>query len=41
MAGYGVIKGLIREYDFVILDQLSHNCLQEGINAATKNIKKF
>lgn len=41
MAGYGVIKGLVREYDFVILDQLSHNCLQEGINAATKNIKKF
>lgn len=41
MAGYGVIKGLIREYDFIIMDQLSHNCLQEGSNAATKNIKKF
>lgn len=41
MAGYGVIKGLVREYDFIIMDQLSHNCLQEGSNAATKNIKKF
>jgi glycine C-acetyltransferase len=41
MAGFGVIKGLIREYDFIIMDQLSHNCLQEGSNAATKNIKKF
>jgi glycine C-acetyltransferase len=41
MAGYGVIKGLIRENDFIIMDQLSHNCLQEGSNAATKNIRKF
>jgi glycine C-acetyltransferase len=41
MAGFGVIKGLIREHDFIIMDQLSHNCLQEGSNAATKNIKKF
>lgn len=23
------------------MDQLSHNCLQEGSNAATKNIIKF
>jgi glycine C-acetyltransferase len=41
MAGFGVIKGLVREHDFIIMDQLSHNCLQEGSNAATKNIKKF
>ena len=41
MAGFGVIKGLIRENDFIIMDQISHNCLQEGSMAATKNIKKF
>jgi glycine C-acetyltransferase len=41
LAGYGVIKGLVRDYDFVIMDQLSHNCLQEGANAATKNVIKF
>lgn len=23
------------------MDRLSHNCLQEGSNAATKNIHKF
>jgi glycine C-acetyltransferase len=41
MAGFGVIKGLVRPNDFIIMDHLSHNCLQEGANAATKNIKKF
>lgn len=41
LAGFGVIKGLIREYDYVIMDRLSHNCLQEGANAATKNVIKF
>ena len=41
MAGFGVIKGLIRENDFIIMDSISHNCLQEGSMAATKNIKKF
>jgi len=25
----------------VVMDRLSHNCLQEGANAATKNIHKF
>lgn len=41
LAGFGVIKGLVKEYDHIIMDQLSHNCLQEGSNAATKNIQKF
>lgn len=41
LAGFGVIKGLIRDYDYVIMDNLSHNCLQEGANAATKNVIKF
>ncbi|CAD8074028.1 unnamed protein product [Paramecium sonneborni] len=38
LAGYGVVKGLIRPYDFVIMDELCHNCLTEGAHAATKNV---
>lgn len=41
LAGFGVIKGLVKEDDHIIMDQLSHNCLQEGANAATKKIQKF
>jgi 7-keto-8-aminopelargonate synthetase-like enzyme len=37
-AGYGVLRGLIRSSDHIILDSLSHTCLQEGANAATRNI---
>ena len=41
LAGFGVIKALIKDQDHVIMDRLSHNCLQEGAMAATKNIHKF
>jgi glycine C-acetyltransferase len=41
LAGYGVITGLVKEYDHIIMDQLSHNCLVEGARAATKNITRF
>jgi len=37
-AGYGVVKGLVRPDDWVIMDVLSHACLQEGAKAATSNI---
>lgn len=37
-AGYGVIKGLVRPEDHVVLDGLAHACLQEGANSATKNV---
>lgn len=37
-AGYGVIKGLIRPSDHVVMDVLSHACLQEGANSATPNV---
>ncbi len=37
-AGYGVIKGLIRPYDHVVMDGLSHACLQEGAYSATPNV---
>lgn len=40
-AGYGVIKGLVRSFDHIVMDCLSHTCLQEGANAATKNIYQF
>lgn len=37
-AGYGVVTGLVRPGDVVILDQLAHACLQAGVAAATPNI---
>ena len=38
-AGYGVIKGLVRPNDHVVLDALAHACLQEGANSATANVR--
>ena len=40
-AGFGVVKGLVREYDHIVMDTLAHACLQEGANAATKNITRY
>ena len=40
-AGYGVIKGLVRSSDHIVMDTLSHVCLQEGANAATRNVYQF
>jgi glycine C-acetyltransferase len=40
-AGYGVIKGLVRGTDHIVMDALAHTCLQEGANAATRNIYLF
>jgi len=37
-AGYGVIKGLVRPSDHVVMDGLSHACLQEGAYSATANV---
>ena len=37
-AGYGVIRGLVRSADHIVMDALAHVCLQEGANAATRNI---
>jgi glycine C-acetyltransferase len=41
MGGYGVINSLVRPYDHVVMDYVSHNCLQEGAISATRNIKRF
>jgi 7-keto-8-aminopelargonate synthetase-like enzyme len=40
-AGFGVIKGLVRSTDHIVMDALSHACLQEGAAAATKNVFLF
>jgi len=40
-AGYGVIKGLVRSSDYIVMDCLAHACLQEGAAAATQNISLF
>lgn len=40
-AGFGVIKGLVRSADHVVMDMLAHSCLQEGANAATSNVHLF
>ena len=40
-AGYGIIRGLVRSSDHIVMDTLSHTCLQEGANAATRNIYQF
>lgn len=40
-AGYGVIKGLVRSADHIVMDALAHTCLQEGAHAATHNLSLF
>ena len=40
-AGFGVIKGLVRPSDHIVMDALSHACLQEGAQAATRNVHLF
>lgn len=39
-AGYGVIAGLVRRRDVIIIDQLAHNCLQAGANVC-QNVHSF
>lgn len=40
-AGFGVVKGLVRSCDHIVMDALSHACLQEGAQAATRNVHLF
>ena len=39
-AGYAVIAGLVRPDDHVVMDQLSHACLQQGACAATRHVHR-
>jgi 7-keto-8-aminopelargonate synthetase-like enzyme len=40
-AGFSSIAGLARPDDVVLMDMLSHNCLQEGARHATTHVYKF
>ncbi len=40
-AGYGVIRALVRPGDHVVMDALSHACLQEGARNATGHVSLF
>ena len=40
-AGFGVLAGLVRNDDMILMDSYSHNCLFEGARHATANICKF
>jgi glycine C-acetyltransferase len=37
-AGYGAVQGLVRSHDHIVMDVLTHNCMQEGARATTRNI---
>jgi glycine C-acetyltransferase len=39
-AGFGSIAGLVRPYDYIVLDKLAHACLQAGSFAATPRVVK-
>lgn len=39
-AGYGVIAGLVRRKDVILIDQLAHNCLQAG-TAVSQSVHRF
>lgn len=41
LAGFGVIKGLVKDYDHVVIDEFADNSFFEGARAATKNVHKF
>jgi|GWRWMinimDraft_5_1066013.scaffolds.fasta_scaffold40929_1 glycine C-acetyltransferase len=40
LAGYGTAKCLVKDYDYVIIDEFVENSLFEGAYAATKNVHK-
>jgi glycine C-acetyltransferase len=40
-AGFGLLAGLVRSPDYVVMDALSHNCIQEGARHNTQNVALF
>lgn len=40
-AGFGVVKGLIRRNDYVVMDEATHACLQEGVYSSTQNVVRY
>jgi hypothetical protein len=39
-AGFGAIAALVRPHDHVVMDKLSHACLQQGAFAASRNVHR-
>ncbi len=39
-AGFGIVKALVRPDDHIVMDVLSHACLQEGARAATGHVTR-
>jgi 7-keto-8-aminopelargonate synthetase-like enzyme len=40
-ASFGAVVGLVRNHDFILMDELAHASLQQGAYAATENVQKF
>ena len=40
-AGFTAVSGIVRPADYVVMDELSHQCLQQGAYASTTNVKTF
>lgn len=40
-AGFGAVSGVVRPGDYVLMDELSHQCLQQGAYASTANVSVF
>lgn len=40
-AGFGVVTGLVRQADTIVMDAFAHNCLQVGARSATTNVTLF
>lgn len=40
-AGFAAISGIVRPDDIVVMDELAHQCLQQGAYASTPNVQIF
>jgi glycine C-acetyltransferase len=40
-AGFTAVSGIVRPDDYVVMDELSHQCLQQGAYASTPNVRTF
>lgn len=40
-AGMGAVLGMVRSHDYIVMDRLTHACLQQGAYAATSNVHRF
>ena len=41
MCGFGALKGLVREWDHVVMDEFMDNGVVVGAEAATANVTRF